>query len=347
MSADTATETRAAQRLVALFTAVALAIYGSMGWLVTPDAHFTQVGRKKEIHFVKPAAERFDRDATYGDRRMVWAVGSSITRDAVDAAALAGLLRAQGLDVGFEKYAFAQGAPVFSLAMLELMEVRPGDVVVTSVSFDNFRRDWLHYHDMTMYLQYVTPPHILLGIDDLSMGERIEESLAYTPPADFWHWREWYARGATESYLWAIGLDHSAPEILAEHPKQPFSPLQHWKGYKTNRTQAERQPLPDDDLMLEPGQVNYDALWLWVDAVEAAGATPLVVYVPPNPLYNERFVSPELIARFHQHLGSRLPSYTLLSPQPVENYRDFIHYNDEGRHQATPELASLLADALQ
>ena len=64
----------------------------------------------------------------YGDRPVVWIIGSSITREAFGKELLRERLDALGSDFAVEKYAIDRGAPLFTWAMADRLELRPGDV---------------------------------------------------------------------------------------------------------------------------------------------------------------------------------------------------------------------------
>ncbi len=344
-----AAETRRAVRLLAGICAVVVAIYAVIGGLVVrDDATLTAYGRRThEIEFVSRRAEALDRDAVYGDRPVLWITGSSITRESFDAEALAARLARAGLDWGVEKYAFDRGAPLFSWAFLDKMDVRPGDHVLTTVGIDNFRTDWLRYHGNTSsHIHYLVPPRKILAVQSLPVAERIDYALAWWLwPRSFWKQRDTFRDGLQEwlVYWFDPVIDHKRPRIVEDHARQPFQTKNAIADFDEIERLKQRNVLPAEDLEPSVGQVNWDALQAWAAEVEAAGATPWVVYVPHNPKYFEHFAGPEVVARFDAAMGTLGDRYVAL-PQLVEReYMDYRHPNSSGRYRTTRALADVLA----
>lgn len=349
MELDAATETRAAIRWLRWACVVVVLIYASMGLVVHEDAPLVAYGRgSNELDFVRQAADTLDRDAVWGDRPVVWLLGSSITRESFDVDAIREQLAAGGLDVGVEKYAFGRGAPLFSWMMLQRLDVRPGDHVVTTVAYDNFRDDWVNYHGNVsgLVLQLLTPETVV-RIPGHSVADRLDAAVALLPPRSFWLHRADFREGLSDwVYYWVDPTIDKPPKVLEQHPLQPFQTKREIKNYASIERLAARNKMEDDAFVLAPGQVNWDALQMLVDDAEAAGATAWVVFVPHNPRYLQRgFISeavdPRFQAAMREAYGDR---YRALPQLPVSAFMDFRHPNYLGRPTTTRALASVLLE---
>ena len=331
-------ETRAATRLVALFTAIGLGVYLAMAAVVTPDALLTQQGTTEQVHFALRAAHALDRDAELGDQPVVWLLGSSIVREAFDAEALDVLLPHQAV----RKYAFNRGGPIFVWSFLDEIDLRPGDIVVTAVHPDHFRADWLAYHNKpTVYLNTLMDADELLQIEELPLADRLDFAVTSVPPRDFWRYREAYASAAS-GWLLHTTLGTRAPRVRTKHREDPFQTLEKTPKFDTIERLQRRNRLNDADMVLAPGQTNYDGVHRLIAQVEGAGATAMLVYLPNNPLYYERMVSPQTMTRFHDHFAAD-PHYSRLSELPEDHFLDYKHVNFRGRDVLTQQLATLLS----
>jgi len=349
MSADPATETRLAIRLLFRIVAVSLLLWMGLGLVIHPDHPLTEVGRAerdhslvargaKRLYATHHAAASFDRDEAYGDRPVVWILGSSITREALDADALEQQLRAGGLDMGVRKYAIDRGAPFFTWAMLDELALRPGDRVLTSVAYDNFTADWLDTHKgLHPYLNYLPEPRHLMTLRELPVAQRLEYSLSAAPP-----------RGTIRSLpSFREGLVSWARYAVGAGPRPEPSPPMAQTGKDTiagfrDQSRWDKTRIGEADLALAPGQLHYDGLLAWHAEVRAAGAEPWVLFVPHSPEYAADYLADDLRPAFHAHMAQAVPPYVVFSALPQDHYTDFKHLNNDGRAVFTEAVGELL-----
>jgi hypothetical protein len=337
-----AAETRAAVRSLARIAMSAVALYLLVGLGMTRDGWLTRLGRESELEFALARADGLDRSARWGDRPIVFVVGSSITRDAIDEERLRLALLAGGFDAGVEKYGFASGAPVYTRAFTRGLSLRPGDRVVTSVACDNFREEWLALHDGTReYLQVLTSPRELFQIAGLSMHERAEYALASVPPASYWRYGASFRRGAE---LALAGLARGElPTPRAHHGNEPYDPHVVRDGFR--EVQDKRRSLTTaDNLSFAAGQPNWDAIGGWADDVTSRGAEAWVFEVPHHPEYYDRLITEDGAAECRGALPS-LSRFRRLSERPGVEYLDYKHPNVLGRRVFTHEVAAWLLGA--
>lgn len=346
-------ESRAAVGLLFRVVAVAVVVWSLLGWfVVTPDGLVTRWGRSqlddaivargaRRLYAAEHAARSLDRQAVYGDRPMVIIIGSSITREAFGKELLAERLEALGSPYGVEKYAIDRGAPLFTWAMADRLDLRPGDVVVTSIALDNFRKDWLGTHNgLHPYLNYLPRPRHLLGIDEMPVAERLDYALAGAPPHRMQ--RDLPAfRNGLQAWFGHVFLGRPAPrvtepmDVTGKHQIPGFRDQRRWEGLT----------LGPDDMGLRDGYVNHDALLALHREVEAAGATLWTFYLPPSPEYGPRYLTHPLEPDFHAFWAPQVAPYRVMPTLPQDHYTDYRHLNNDGRALMTELLASLLVEA--
>ena len=355
MDEATEHETRLAIRMVYRVVFFAFVLYFATSLVVHEDARLAWYGRSavqtdelvarggRRMYTTTHHAWHLDRDAVWGDRPVVWITGSSITREAFDADLLRRDLAARGLDWGVEKVAFDRGAPLFSWAMLDGMDIRPGDRVLTSVHYDNFRADWLDYiGGFHVYLNHILRPRHLFQVQSLPWADRLEYSLASAPPATFHRAREPFPDGLEGWLQYTLGRTPRRDGPPTIEPPKPFTMREQVENFR-ELDRTSKLPLGPEELALRDGQVNHDALHAFMDEVRALGAEPWVLFLPPSPEYYERFERGLFSTDFHRYMRAEFHPYVRMSPQPQRNYTDYKHVNLHGRPILTRQLVQLLA----
>ena len=336
-------ETRAAVRLVALCTFAALGIYLAVAGFVAQDEFFVGYGREKNVHFAEANARTTEREGLAP--HVLWAVGSSITRESIDEFTFAEWLARDGHeDWEIRKYAFGYGAPVFTLATLDRLPVQAGDIVYTTVSYDNFEVDWARSDKADpMYWQLLLSPERLWQVDQLPVPDRIEYSLAWSFPVGFHRNREQFRDGIQAWLNHALGVGPK-PRRLKRSAEDPFQNHLRTKGLRRTRELAEDKKLQPDDLQTAPGQVNWDALLRLADETEARGATLMVGFVPASPHYHRRYLADGTAEQTLAHLDAALPRFRLYETRPDWHYFDYKHPNRLGRQHTNRELYAWFED---
>jgi hypothetical protein len=334
-------ETRRAVRWVHATLLVGVLLYLACSAIVRRDDATVRIGRSMGMEFAWVRADTVDRGARWGDAPVVWCIGSSITRDAIDEELLAELLAERGYAAGVEKYGFASGAPVFTRAITGELPIRAGDVVVTTVAFDNFARDWIAERDgLRRYVEFLLPPGQVLAISEIPWHLRVEYALAALPPRDFWRYRETFQNGF-ERRVARLVRGRAQPRARERHYLEPYDRRALDADFRDD-VDAEARFLGPERFAFEAGQVNHDALLSWVDDVQAREAVPWVVHVPHHPEYHERLIDRSVADAYHAELGRAVPIYEPLTPIPADGYIDYKHANAVGRAALTRELAERL-----
>jgi len=346
-------ESRAAVWLLFRVVGFAVVLWACLGWfVVNPDHIVTRWGRSelddavvargaRRLYAAEHAARSLDRQEVYGDRPVVWIVGSSITREAFGAEQLRERLGDAGSPYGVEKYAIDRGAPLFTWAMVDRIELRPGDIVVTSIALDNFRKDWLGTHEgLHPYLNYLPRPRHLLGIEEMAVAERLDYALAGAPPHRAQRDLPAFRNGlqAWFGHVFFGGAEPHVTEpmdVTGKHHIPGFRDQRRWEGLR----------LSPDEVGLRPGFVNHDALLSLHQEVTDAGATMWTFYLPPSPEYGPRYLTEPLTDDFHGFWRDRVAPYRVMPPLPQDHYTDYRHLNGDGRGQMTTVLAELVLGA--
>lgn len=348
-SPDTDATTRDATLLLFRIVAAAVGLWLVVGLVVRPDSPITEVGRAererslvargaKRLYATHHAAEAFDRDAACGERALIYVLGSSITREAIDTPALEQRLRDGGLDVCVRKYAIDRGAPFFTWSMLAAVDLRPGDRVITSVAFDNFTTDWLDTHKgLHPYLNYLPGPRHLWTLRELPVAQRLEYSLSAAPPHGLVHSLPSFREGLVAWFRYGTGTG-PRPE--------PVPPMDHTgkdliRGFR-DQDRWEKTRIGLADLGLGAGQLHHDGLLAWHAEVRAAGAEPLTLFVPHSPEYIADYLADDLRPAFHDHMREAVPPYVVFGDLPQDHYTDYKHLDNDGRAVFTEALAGLL-----
>lgn len=339
---DTRRETRRAILSVAMVALVALAIYLSMGLVVHRDAPLADYGRDGAMQLAMARLERTDRETNWGDRPVLWILGSSIPRDGIDHKRLRSHLVDHGLDWGVEKFTWASSAPVFVQSLVDQLDIRAGDVVVTGVAYGNFRPNWLELNDsFDWFFGRAVSPIDIWNTPGLRLPHRLELMLSHAPPASFHHHRYDFVEGLEDWKSYALGWKKKRPVQRAHHKHAWGQPGDKTKNF---RRMKKKLTLPDSEMLLTTEQPNFHALLRIQERVEAQGAELWVVHLPHHPEYYE-LLSDEAVTRYHAALSESLSHYVQLGALTAPYYRDYRHANRKGRPVFTDDLAERVVAA--
>lgn len=330
-------ETTAAIRLSLGAFGVAVGTYLGCGLLIRPDTALVRVGMRDEYEFILRDADA----ATRGERPVVWLVGSSVVREAFDAAVVEELLNARGVDVDVEKFAFNRGTPLFTRALLRHLPIAAGDTVITSVAEDNFTAGWLHEaDDLEGPAAFLLDPQDVWALPGLGLRERVDLTLAMAPPRAFHRHRDDFGRGLAE---WAAARWGDRALRVRDNVRfQPFT-----RGASQTLLPPDRmlrRKVKDDELILDASQENWSALLGWIDDVRALGAAPEVLVVPHHPDYGRHFASDAAVMRFNVAIDGLDAPVLRLPAAGRDDYADWNHPNDAGRMHYTRAFVDALVE---
>lgn len=337
-TAEEEAETRRAIWWVVGCVVVLGLIFAVASSFVSEDAYLARLGRYKELRFVLEEVQEVERERDYADAPVTWIVGSSITRDAFDAESIEARMREAGSDHRVAKFAFNRGAPIFSQAIVDDLPLRRGDRVVTTVAEGNFRWAWLEeVANFDLYVETVLDPVEILSLQDTSLANRFEWALANAPPAQFFKNQGDFRRGIVKTYKYWLGL-RKKPRPRINGPYQPFISTD-----RTLRSSKLDWGVPADEVVLGPGQTNWDGLaWLAADC-EARGVELYVLYLPGHPRLYKEFVEERTVDAMQDHFDAREDLHFIrLHPRAHPAYYDYKHPNNTGRPWFSRDLADIL-----
>ena len=342
-------ETRRAIRLVGRVVAVAFCLYALVGGVVSFDETLVWYGRSeinedgfgrggRQMHFVTSRAWSLDRSE---DAPRLFLLGSSMVREAFDTDLIQRELDLRGAPWSVEKLAFERGAPVFAWAMAEQMDLRRGDRVVLGVHYDHFRNDWLGHHGgVPAYMNHILRPRHLNQIASLGLADRLEYGLASSPPAAFHRKREPFRDGFQQWLDWTVRLWSDEPPPQVTPPKR-FNEREVVANFR-QLARSQKLEMAPEELRLEEGQINLDAIRALEDVCAERGAELWVVFMTPAPEYYERFERGLFSETFHERAGERWSNYARLSPMTQSFYADYKHVNLRGRPIVSRQLVQLM-----
>ena len=307
-----------------------------------PDHPIGQYGRVSAQSWMRWGAATLDESElrTHPGGKVVWLVGSSILREAIDADAANAALAAQGSEWRVAKFSQDRGATALAGGLLRYLPVRSGDVVVHNVAVQNFRSDWLAWTDIPMSrLARVLSPAEMWGLAEQPLPARLEQAAAFPPR--FWRWHDETRRGITAF------ITHL---IVGEWPA-PARPRFHFSFHTYERGRAFRNKIPTREFAvngLEEGivdfsdsQVNAAAIQPMRDHVREAGATLHLLDLPPSAWAQWNLQGPQTRAAWDTWRAAQ--AELVYGPQlPEADFYDRRHPNFRGRATLTAWLVDWL-----
>ncbi|MFT5686568.1 MAG: hypothetical protein ACI8RZ_007524 [Myxococcota bacterium] len=274
--------------------------------------------------------------------RVAWIIGSSVLRDAFDEKAINAALAEQGSPWRVAKYGMVRGAPFPSVGLLSKLPVQPGDRVITSVSPDNFRKDWLEYSELPDdRLLMLFSPGDLWAIEALPVQKRLE--LLTAVPPDVHRYHSEYMRGVAK---WARAL------VRFKTPRRA-RPAHHTTFRKTEyepqiaRTRgnprASYHYIDSEEADYSDAQLNIQGIQTLRERTAAAGAELMLFDLPHRREYYDLFLPSEVRLAWDGWRAEQPDVYGM--PQvPDDDFYDFKHTNVRGRETLSDYLVTWMAE---
>ncbi len=333
-----------AVRLVRVLLVITLLLFIAVTPAFALDGWLADHGREHGLSWNLLRLQELDQDAlrAHPSGRVAWLVGPSILRDAIDEEALNAQLIERGSELRAFKVGTDRGAPGIAAGLVAELPLREGDVVVSSMSASNFRKDWLAFADMpTRFVTQTSTLGELWDTRELTVGERLEASVNYFPHT-YWSFREETQAGATVWLTipwdgWPVRPEarfHTRFRQWETHPAFTRGKLK--KGVVRKR----RQTLNTWDK--SPSQFNRRGIDRMQRRCEQADVDYILVDFPTTELMARKLTGTgvhEAWAEFKQELGA----VTFERP-PDEHFYDYMHTNAKGRASHTTAMAELLGE---
>lgn len=338
--AEARTENAHAIRLQALLAVAGAALFALFAGVYDLGDRFTLLGRDNDITglFERIDGEYVERADQLRDTPIVWFVGASIVKQAIDEPAVNQALEDAGSPWRVRKHGFARGAPILAAGMVERLPIKPGDLVVGAAWFSNFRDDWMVDNDSAEALI----PHLMdaseiLQLSDISLQDRLELCLVH--PSTFFLIRDEWNRGLRRTWNHRV-LGYRAPEIQeiprvnrGRHPQRFGSD----DGFRGGGPQIEGALVFDDD------HVNVVGLRRMRERALAAGAAFAVLELPLHSEAKDARMTPQAVAQWAAWDGPPgIPLTQVPGTWPDALFFDYQHFNAVGRiafqHWLVPAL---------
>ncbi len=327
---------RAVMVAAALFFALVAGTYG-------PDALMVQYGRYHAQSWGLWQVRNLDEEAlrSHDGGRVAWLIGSSVLRDAFDADAINEALAAQNSSWRVAKIGMDRGVSGLSFGLLERLPTRAGDMVVHSLSPDNFRKDWIASVGFPLErLMMMRSMRDIWQIEELSVQDKLEMSAIF--PRDFVRYHEEYMRGLT---AWLRGLRKwkkprkSRPGYHALFRKTVEQPQIH---RTRNRPKFSYHYFPDGTQDFSPTQFNIDGIARMIAHCAAEELSLKLIVLPHRREYATLFLEPGVRASWQDWLAQHPDIEVFPQPPEEEYFYDFKHTNSRGRAFLSARLIALL-----
>lgn len=339
-------ETRRAVRFLAAVAASALAFFGLVAASYGPDHPMVAYGRHRAASWnVYKRDVLLDEGAlrAHPGGRVAWLFGSSILREAFDVETINADLAARGSEWRVAKFGIARGAPGVIAGFAEAVPIRQGDLVITSMTHANLKRDWVTWTGLPPdRMQYTVPAAEFWHIQSWSLADKLEQAAAV--PFGFWQWHEEVMEGYAEwieaIWWWRLPEERvTSPHLTHRERKLDKSFL----ARKRAAGIADHIYLGPDCCDYSDDQFNMRGLRRFEALAAARGAELALVYLPPRQEYRGTMVHRDAEAAFEAWMQTR-PDLGYAPQPPEEGYYDFTHFSPIGRAQLSAWLPEWLSD---
>jgi hypothetical protein len=278
----------------------------------------------------EPASLRND-----GQNKIIWLVGSSILREAIDETKLNEKLKKAKSSYRVLKLTQARGTPIISHGLIKKLAIEQDDELLVSVAPENFKKDWLNFTGMTpWFLSFFLDKNEMWAVSEYGLADKLEQWVAVPTPFFTFHYE--YQGGVAR---WLQTPIHGVPQMDYDLHYLKF---RNWDEIKTlNKSRRagkkSRYYLSGRDLDFSEHQVNAQGV-AWIQAhVQQRSLALTWLEVPSRPEYRSLFMAPEAQAQWN--LWKRQFKNMLTLPQqPNDHYYDMKHPNFRGRFNLTHAL---------
>ena len=338
-----AEETVLAVRLSRALFGVALALFFAVSPAFALDGWLVDHGRKHGLswNLLRLQELPMDEERAHDGGRVVWLVGPSILRDAIDEEALNQHLVDAGAPLRAIKLGTDRGAPGIAAGIVDRLPLQDGDVVVVSASASNFRPNWLKFADMpTRFVTQTSSFSEFWQVQELSPRDRMEASINYAP-STFWSYREEAQLGASAFFRspwlgWPkerTARFHTTFRAWDLHPEYTRGRLT--KGTLRHRKQTKER------WSVAPDQFNVRGLDRIAGTCAEAGVPLVLVDFPTTQLMYDELSTPHVREQWELFKAER--GFVTFDRPPDDAFYDYMHTNAQGRDQYTRAMAELLS----
>jgi hypothetical protein len=337
-------ETRAAVRFVRVVMVAAVAVFLLVASTYGPDNFFLDYGRSETATWNVWRARNLDMDAlrAHPGGRITWVVGSSILRDSFDEEAINSELNERGSPWRIRKFGFTRGAPGLSAGLLEDLPVLAGDRVVTSVSVENFGRDWESATGPPADVMMKTLPRSeFWKLTGWSLPQKLEQASAI--PWDFYRFHDETADGVwawIEKPLWNWRAPRKARrKWMLRYNRGRLQTKELERGRLEGA--SARIYIGAEGLDFSSDQMHIRGLERYAEFCETHEVELRLVDIPPRQEYLARFVHETARAQWDAWRAGQT-ALTFFPQLPEDHFYDWKHPVEAGRDRLSSVLVAWL-----
>lgn len=339
-------ETVEAVRFVRRVMLVGALLFGCVAATYTNDSFFMRYGRSRTATWILHELDQLDEAEAraHDGGRVLWLVGSSITRDSFDVPWINQRLADRGSPFRVRKFAFNRGAAGVSEAVAAQLPLRPGDLLATTISIGNFRRDWVRFSRLKGdRLMLTVPPDEMWRIPSWSGADKLEQASAV--PHDFWAFHDEIMAGVT-AWLFEPLWWFRAPRPVRGGWKTRHRDMPEKKAHLARirpKAAGSAAFMGTDSLDFSAEQFNIRGIARYEALAAERGVELLLLDVPPRQEYMLLFTNADARRTWDRWRSGRSDVYYF--PQlPEDHFYDWKHPRGPGRAVLSQYLVRWLED---
>ena len=323
-------ETRAGVALLRRLVAVALLLFLAYSLSYGPRGFMVEYGREQAPSWMLWKRDNLDESAlrAHPGGHIVWLVGSSILRESFDEDEINQALSESGSHYRVQKFGMSRGAAGLAWGVLRRLPVAPGDIVIHSVSMDNFHKNWLEFSDIPDdWLMLLSTRTEIATMPELPIQRRVELILSF--PWSFWAWQD---EAQTGWWAWLQAPFFGAPKPETSSRLLTYQDREIHPQLETARALGEdsRNFIKPEDVDYGPDQINVAGLARFRAFCAEHQARLILLDIPPRREYFRDFLAPEVAAGWSRWKAAQ-PEILYFPQLPDEDYYDLRHPNFRGR----------------
>jgi hypothetical protein len=331
-------ETGAALRFLFFTLLVGALFFLAVSSAYSHDSLMVQYGRNGAQSWAVERTRTLDMEArrSHEGGQIVWLVGSSILRESFGEKELNESLESEGSKYRVIKLGMNRGASGVSAGLLRHIELQQGDLVIHSVSLENFREGWLKKVDLPTYkLMELLRPSDFWEIGEWGVQDKLEQASAL--PWAFYANHEAYTAGLTE--LWLSLTQWRRPE--------KSKPGYHWKYHRLMEKQrlftgkANADYFEPSELDLSSSQFNVQGIEMFRRLCEEAKVDLRFIHIPPRQQFQAEVLHESNRYAFMRWLDGQ-EGITYFPQLKEEEFYDMKHPNADGRKKLSRHLIQWL-----
>lgn len=319
-------------------------LFGGLSTCYHPDALMVSYGRETSHPWIvnKIRNLNMDKRRSHAGGKIIWLIGSSLTREAFDETWLNNQLAIKQSEYRVIELGMDQGNSVLAYGLMKQVDLREGDLVFHNIALKAYIDNWLEFTNLPDYqLMEIFEAEDFWALPEWSLPQKLEQASAI--PYNFYANHNSYTNGLT---WWFIHLVEG--ELPPKRGPQHY--LTHYKNKKAKfqpPSTTSRHYISADRLSFEPEQINR---WGWENMkvlAEERKVELVAIFIPPRQQYMAEMVHPKARAQFFEYMNNFDHRHAFFPQLPEDAYYDLIHPNKQGRKIQSKYLLQWLDNPVQ